>query len=198
MKSSTLFNLGASLVLANRDVTNSDFQRRQGLNEKINSADGDIFQREVCKIAAAAYEVDGLGGSVTGQLFSKLASSNKWCESYNRFSAPVITALGRFAARENELRKQAGAIAALPFVADKVGMPDVMKLLLGLGAVGGVGGGSLGFLLSRDTRQSSAENDALTEKTRTYKQLRRDIDEDLASSGALDTPSPSANKRYSI
>lgn len=198
MTHSPFFKLGARLVLANRDVSQIEFRTLQGMNEKLDAAEGDIFQREVCKIAAAAYEADGLEGSVPCQLFRKLASSDRWCEAYNRFSGPVITALGRFAECEAELSKQAGAVAALPFAADKVGLPGVVKMLLGLGLVGGVGAGSLGFLLSRDARESSSANNEITEKTRAYKQLRRDIDEDLASSGALEDPKPSKNTRYNL
>lgn len=197
MTRSPFHHIGSALVLANRNATRSDLHRRQGLNERLNSADGDIFQREVCKIAAAAYEVDGLAGSVPGQLFQKLASTDKWCAAYNKFTTPVISAIGRFAAREIELQKSAAAMAALPFAANQVGIPSVVKLLLGLGAIGGVGAGSLGFLLSRDARQSSAENAALSEKTRAYKQLRRDIEEDLAVSGALEEERPTS-KRYSL
>lgn len=197
MTHSPFRHIGTAMVLANRNAKLSDLHRNQGLNERLGSADGDIFQREVCKIAAAAYEADGLAGSVPGQLFQKLAGADKWCAAYNRFTAPVISAIGRFAAREIELQKQAAAAAALPFVASHAGVPGVIKLLLGLGAIGGVGAGSLGFLLSRDARQSSAENNAITEKTRAYKQLRRDIEEDLAVSGALEEERPAA-KRYSL
>ncbi len=131
------------------------------------------------------------------QLFTKLASSLTWTDAYNRFTMPVLSAIGRFAEREAELIKNANAIAALPIVADKVGLPSALKFLLGIGAIGGVGAGSLGFLLSRDARESSAENNMLTEKARVYKQLRRDIEEDLASSGALEEK-PSTKKRYAL
>ena len=192
------FGLGVALVCANRGITKSALHRMQGAVELLDSAEGDVFQREICKIAAAAYEADGLEGSVTSQLFIKLAASERWCEAYNSFTEPVMVALGRFAEREAMIHKEASAVAALPFVADKVGLPSVVKMLLGIGAVGGVGAGSLGFLLSRDAQQSSAENNAITEKTRAYKQLRRDIDEDLAASGALEQTGAKAQTRYKI
>lgn len=193
----SLFNLGSQLVLANRGISREKFNHDQGLVERLRSVDAEPFHREVCKIAAAAYEQDGLGNSVQWHLFTKLASAPQWHESYARFTMPVLSALGRFAERELELHKKANAIAALPLVADKVGIPSALKLLLGLGTVGGIGAGSLGFLLSRDARESSAENNALTEKARAYKQLRRDIEEDLAASGALEEDQ-TKKKRYAL
>lgn len=196
MTHSKLFDFGSSLVLANRGASRSEYNRCQGMIERLRAdADGD-FHREVCKIAAAAYEADGLSNSVPFHLFTKLAAVKSWHPEFNRFTMPVLSAFKRFADRELDLRKSANAVAALPFVAERAGVPNVVKLLLGLGAIGGIGGGSLGFLLSRDARESSAENNALTEKTRAYKQLRRDIEEDLASSGSLE---PSSQKpRYSL
>lgn len=192
------FNLGKRMALVRRGVSQTEFRKQQGMVEKLASADGDVYQRELCRIAAAAYEVDGLAYSVPGRLYDRLSKSARWCEAYNRFSDPVAKALGRLAQREEETIKRANVMAALPFAADKVGVPGVVKLLLGLGAVGGVGAGSLGFLLSRDARESSAENNAITEKTRAYKQLRRDIDEDLAVSGALDEPAAAGGSRYNL
>ena len=196
MNHSTLFDFGSSLVLANRGKSRSEFNHRQGVLERLRADDGGVFHREVCKIAAAAYEADGLENSVQFHLFTKLAALRTWHPELNRFTMPVLSAFNRFAEREIAMRKSANAVAALPFVADKVGVPGVVKLLLGLGAIGGDGAGSLGFLLSRDARESSAENNAITEKTRAYKQLRRDIEEDLSSSGAMETAAPKS--RYSL
>lgn len=198
MIDSPFFKYGARLALANRGVSQTALRRHSGQAEQIDSPAGDVFQREVCKIAAAVYAADGLAHSVPGQLFTKLAGSDQWCAAYNRFSEPVLVALGRYAQREEGLSKRAAAAAAIPYAADKAGVPSVVKLLLGLGAVGGVGAGSLGFLLSRHARQSSAENNELTEKTRAYKQLRRDIDEDLAASGALEESAPKSSPRYAL
>lgn len=196
MTHAKLFNLGSSLVLANRGVSRSDFNHRQGMLDGLRAPEAGVFHRELCKIAAAAYEADGMQNSMQRHLFTKLAALQQWHSELNRFTMPVLSALQRFAERDAEMRKSANAVAALPFVADKVGVPGFVKLLLGLGAIGGVGAGSLGFLLSRDARESSAENNALTEKTRAYKQLRRDIEEDLNASGALEEAPQKS--RYSL
>lgn len=196
MTHSKLFDFGSSLVLANRKITRSEFNHRQGLMERLRSDDSGVFHREVCKIAATAYAEDGMENSMQCHLFTKLASLQTWHSELDRFTLPVLSAFQRFAEREIAMRKSAAAMAALPYAADKVGVPGFVKLLLGLGTIGGVGAGSLGFLLSRDARESSAENSAITEKTRAYKQLRRDIEEDLAASGALEeVPKKS---RYSL
>lgn len=195
MTHSKLFDFGSSLVLANRGKSRSEFNHRQGVLDRLLTTGG-AFHNEVCKIAAAAYEADDMGNSVQFHLFTKLAAVRQWHAELNRFTLPVLSALHRFADREVAVRKSAGAVAALPFVANKIGAPDTVKLLLALGAIPGIGMGSLGFLLSRDSRESSAENNAITEKTRAYKQLRRDIEEDLSASGALE---PAVSKsRFSL
>lgn len=196
MTHSKLFDFGSNLVLANRGVERSDFNRSQGLLDGLRADEAGVFHREVCKIAAAAYAEDDMGNSMQYHLFTKLAAMPTWHPELNRFTMPVLSAFQRFAEREIAMRKSASAVAALPFVADKVGVPGFVKLLLGIGAIGGAGAGSLGFLLSRDASESSAENNAITEKTRAYKQLRRDIEEDLASSGALEEAPKKS--RYSL
>lgn len=190
-------DLGARLVLINSGKPPSDLNKAAGLIERLDSSDGDVFHREVCKLAAAAFAAGGEAHTTVGCLFEKLASVDTWHASYHKFTDPVYAALHRLAVNQSFYEKQATAAAAIPMVAEKVGMPAVVKMLLGLGVIGGVGGGSLGFLLSRDARQSSAENNTITEKTRAYKQLRRDITEDLAASGALEDEIP-ATPRYSI
>jgi hypothetical protein len=198
MTHSALFNFGSRLVLANRDKTIGEFNRSQGLVERLKRPGSEAYHREICKIAAAAYAADGMEGSMQHQLFTKLAAADQWYDSYHRFTMPVVAALGKFAARSEELHKQASAVTAAGGVlAGAHQLPPILKLLLGVGAIGGVGAGSLGFLLSRDARESSADNNAITEKTRAYKQLRRDIEEDLAASGSLEA-APSGKQRYAL
>jgi hypothetical protein len=179
--------MGTALAMANMGKSSSELNFCQGLCEVLNRRDSGDFHRELAKIAAAAYAHDGMEGSMQFRLFTKLASEETWFQEFNRFTTPVLTALNKLTEREAGMNKSAATAAAAGGVlAGAQQLPPVLKLLLSVGAIGGIGAGSLGFLLSRDARESSAENNAITEKTRAYKQLRRDIEEDLAATGALD------------
>jgi hypothetical protein len=57
---------------------------------------------------------------------------------------------------------------------------------LAAGALGGIGAGSLSFVLNRNAAQTSDANAALLEKAITYKKLRREIEEDLEAKGLKD------------
>lgn len=201
MSHKAFFNLGSKLVLANTKQSADVFNHSQGLVDRLRQPDSGAFHREVAKIAAAAYLADDMQSSMQYHLFEKLASAKEWHVSYQRFTMPVLSALAKFANRQDaDLEKRAAAVAGVGAGAVLSGvesMHPLAKILLGLGTITGVGAGSLGFLLSRDARESSAENNAITEKTRAYKQLRRDIEEDLAASGALDEEKEGP-KRYAL
>jgi hypothetical protein len=140
----------------------------------MESQEAEPFNRELCKIAAAAFESDNAGHTVGGQLFQKLATADKWYPEFNKFTDSVKCALAKSA-------------AALPaFLASKDAIGGPTQSLLALGALGGLGVGSLGFLLSRHASQSSAENAALLEKIKAFKQLRQDIEEDMHAKSVLE------------
>jgi hypothetical protein len=143
------------------------------------------FNRELCKIAAAAFETDGDENSTHAILFRNLASTATWSPGYDRFTDCVKRAMA----------KQ----AMLPVVAglhDKLG-GGVVKTLMATGAIGGAGIGSLAFLLSRNAAQSSSESAELLEKVKAFKQLRRDIEEDMHANDVLEKSKPARKERYS-
>jgi len=117
-------------------------------------------------------------------IFTKLASTDKWYSSYNKFITPVRKALSN--AAKSEFSKEASLLIPLSLAQGRVG--ETSKLLLGAGASAGILGGALAHMLTRQARQTSADNAALEAKIELYKRLKRDIQEDLINSGALDTP----------
>jgi hypothetical protein len=198
---------GQNLARAIHGVSQPDYVSMVAQDGVLRSGEGEPFQRELCKIAAAIYAETGGGKTVAGKLFEKLASADTpWCPQFSRFTDPVLTAIGRWSVDEStdEREKSASAAALLPIVAsDRSGVPAALKLLVGLGAIGGAGAGSVAFMLGRSARQSSAESQQLLEKARAYKKLRREVDEDLANSGALEedtagAPSAGRTQRYSL
>ena len=158
--------LGAALL----GKSAADVNHAEGWYDVMSSQQAAPFKRELCKIASAAYLADDAGNTPEGILFRNLGNlKDDWSPGYDQFSDCVLRALS----------KQ----AMLPAVAaghEALGGP-LMKGLAAVGVLGGAGVGSLAFLLSRNAAQSSAENAELLEKVRVYKELRRDIEEDMRS-----------------
>lgn len=178
----TFFDIGAGIAAASRGIGSGELVRRRAGDRVMSGPEGVPFRRELCKIAAAAFEADGTGGSAAAHLFRNLADAPVWHASYDRFTDSVTRALSK----EGGLLLSGAAAAH-----DKLG-GGVMKNLLAGGALAGTTIGSLAFLLSRNARQSSADSAQLLEKVRAYKQLRRDIEEDMG--GDLGGGSPLAGE----
>lgn len=177
------FELGKSWAASNRGVSKRSMLRKQAFAETIESPEGVPMHRELCKIAAAAFQLDGDPGHPAAILFDNLSKEAHWYPEYNKFTNCVLRALSRC----EEMQKDAAAL--LPIVAslhDKAG-GGVLKTLTAAGALGGASLGSLAYLASRNARQSSAENAALLEKVRAYKKLRKEIEEDMASNRVMET-----------
>lgn len=198
---------GQHLARAIHGVPSAEYTSMVAQDRVLRSAEGEPFQREICKIASAIFIETGGGNTVAGKLFEKLASADTpWCPEFSRFTDPVLTAIGRWSADEGiaEREKSATAAAMLPIIAsERSGVPSALKMLVGLGAIGGAGAGSVAFMLGRSARQSSAESQQLLEKARAYKKLRREVEEDLANSGALEDDTAGAaqsgrGQRYAL
>ena len=160
----------------------------------MDSAEAVPFRRELCKIAYAAFETAGEPHCAEAILFSNLSKAAEWHPTFNRFTDAVLRALAK-----QEITK--GAAVLLPAVAaihDKAG-GGMLKTLAAGGALGGAALGSLAFLLSRNAQQSSAENAILLEKVKAYKQLKRDIQEDMEHNELMATnKSTSSKSRYDV
>lgn len=182
------FEFGMLVGGADYELDRSSINRLQGYTTVIDSPEGDAVKRNMCKLAAMAFEADGAEKSAHAILFRNLSKAPVWHSEFNKFTDCVFSALS----------KQASSM--VPAVAltanDKVG--GILAKLLALGTLGGIGAGGLGFLMSRDARQTSANNAAILEKVRAYKQLRRDLEEDMASKNILPESKKSKEQRYDV
>ena len=187
MNTKTYFKFGQRIGAAQRGVGADELNRRAGQDAVMSSPQAAPFNRELCKIAAAAYAADGADTEPAAFLFRNLAQAPDWEPGYNRCSDCVKRALS----------KQA---ALLPFASGIHGSlgSDALKALVAAGALGGAGVGSLAFLLSRNASQTSAENAEILEKVRAFKQLRRDIDEDLSGDELLASALPKGRERHNV
>lgn len=180
------FKLGQRLGAAHYDADVDELHRRMGQESVMKSAAAAPFNRELCKIAAAAYQVDGAERSPAAILFRNLSEIPEWDAGYDRFSDCVKRAMSKSA-----MMNMAGGL-------HNSLSNNTLKALIATGALGGAGIGSLAFLLSRNASQTSAENAEILEKVRAFKQLRRDIDEDMASDEMVAAAQPKRRERHNV
>ena len=91
------FRLGQRLGAAQHGADADELDRRIGHASVMNSADAAPFNRELCKIAAAAYQADDSPNAPAAILFRNLASAPEWDAGYDRFSDCVKRALSKSA-----------------------------------------------------------------------------------------------------
>ena len=168
------FEFGVKIAAAVMGIDPRDVVQDRAREEVFQSAEGYPYQKELCKIASAAFRSCGDMTSAPSILFYNLANTDDWQPGYSRFSDSVRRALS----------KQANILPAAAVVHDKMG-GGILKTLTAGGALGGAALGSLAFILSRNARQTSAENEALLEKVKAYKKLKRDIEEDMAENQVM-------------
>lgn len=180
------FRLGQRLGAAHYDADADELDRRLGQASVMKSAAAAPFNRELCKIAAAAYQVDGDPNAPAAILFRNLAAAD-WNPGYDRFSDCV----------KRSLAKNASMMGLAGGIHNSLG-GNTLKALIATGALGGAGIGSLAFLLSRNAAQTSAENAEILEKVRAFKQLRRDIDEDMAGDEVTAAAVPKGRTRHNV
>jgi len=182
------FEFGMLVGGAAAEMNRSAVNHLQGYTSVIDSPAGHEVKRDLCKLAAMAFEMDGMEKSAHAILFRNLSNSPEWFTEFDEFTDCVTHALS----------KQASALvpAAAMAANDEVG--GLAAKLLALGTLGGIGAGGLGFLVSRDARQTSAENTAILEKVRAYRQLRRDLEEDMAAKQILPTKKQTKQQHYDV
>lgn len=175
--SNTFFEVGVRMGAAAYGVDRDAMTRLRAKQAVMSGPAAAPFNRELCKIACAAFETCGEANTAPAILFRNLSQAQEWLPAYDRFTGPVLRALS----------KSAGALLpALSLVDDRAG-GGIMKTLAAGGALGGAALGSLAYLISRNAQQSSAANARMLEKIRAYKKLKRDIEEDMAATGAMET-----------
>lgn len=184
MSSNIYSRFGEAVAAAAAGIPADTLRMAKHAHAVMESQEAVPFNREICKIAAAAYEASGESNAPAAILFRNLAAAETWYPQFNQFSDSVKRAMA----------KQ----AMLPLVSstsENVGSP--LRSLMALGALGGAGVGSLAFLLSRNASQSSAENADLLERVRAYKQLKKEIEEDMHEHDTLGKATGSSG-RYDI
>ncbi len=181
------FRLGQRLGAAQYGADADELDRRLGQASVMNSGAAAPFNRELCKLAAAAYQVDDAPNVPAAILFRNLAAAPEWDAGYNRFTDCVKRAMAKSA-------------MLMPFASGIHSnlSSNTLKALIATGALGGAGVGSLAFLLSRNAAQTSSENAELLEKVRAFKQLRRDIDEDMSADESVASALPKGKERYNV
>lgn len=182
------FEFGKLIGGADFELNKQAVNYLEGYVSVIDSPEGEGVKRDLCKLASMAFAADGLEKSAHAILFDNLSKAAEWFPQFNEYTDCVTSALS----------KQASAL--LPAVAltahDNIG--GLVAKLLALGTVGGIGVGGAGFLMSRDARQTSAENASMIEKVRAYRQLRRDLEEDMASKEILPKTKGRKEQRYDV
>lgn len=182
------FEFGKLLGGATVGLDRSEVNHLDGYVAAIDSPVGEGAKRDMCKLAAMAFEMDGAEKSAHAILFRNLSEAPEWYPEFDQFTDCVASAI----AKQASPLVPAAAMAAN----DKVG--GLLAKLLALGTLGGIGAGGLGFLMARDSRQTSAENAAILEKVRAYRQLRRDLEEDMASKEILPESANRKTPRYDV
>jgi hypothetical protein len=182
------FEFGKLVAGADLNLNKRAVNYLEGYTAVIDSPEGAEVKRDLCKLAAAAFAADGLEKSAHAILFSNLSKTPEWFPQFDAYTDCVTSALS----------KQASALVPAAAVAanDKIG--GLFAKLMALGTLGGIGVGSAGFLMARDSRQTSAENAAILEKVRAYRQLRRDLEEDMAIKEILPKNKPRKEQRYDV
>lgn len=182
----TYYKFGQRLGAAISGVDRDALDYCVGQEKVMSSASAEPFNRELCKIATAAYQADGAESEPAAILFRNLSTIPTWNPGYNRFTDCVKRSLSKSA-----MMSLAGGVH------NSLG-GNTLKALIATGALGGAGVGSLAFLLSRNAAQTSAENAEILEKVRAFKQLRRDIEEDMAGDEQIAAALPKGKERYSV
>lgn len=169
-------------------VTPSHLTKAAARERVYDSEEGVPYKRALVKIATHIYDSLGDTTSVGANLYQRLDQAPQWHASFDAFVDPVRYAVSSAVRlHDDHVVKEANLL--LPIAAAQGKLGETSKLLLGAGASGGILGGALAHMLVRNARQTSANNAGLEAKILLYKQLRRDIEEDLDTSGALETES---------
>ena len=182
------FEFGKLIGGAESEMNGSAIRAMEGYVGVMDAPEAEPIKRNMCKLAVLAFEVDGAEKSAHAILFRNLADAPQWYPEFNRFTDCVTRALA----------KQASTLVPDAAVAANDKLGGLAAKLLALGTIGGIGAGGLGFLMSRDARQTSAENAAIIEKIRAYRQLRRDLEEDMSSHQVMPELKSSTPQRYDV
>lgn len=194
---SEYYKLGLSIAAAARgDTVDEILQKKASTDTVANHKESGYgaVQRLVCKYAAEAYKECGKMDSFSYHVFNKLASTKNWWPELDPYYDAASVALGKV---HSNIRKEAAdANCAAIFEKRALNLftslatgatrmsPELIKMMLGVGAVGGVGVGSAAWLANRGITQDQPQIEAMKEKINYYNQLTEEIEGELKRKGS--------------
>lgn len=186
------FEAGKKLATASYGVDDNTTAFCEGVVSELNNPDNTDygkFQKLMCKYAAHAYSEVGRQGCFEYQLFKAASEIDDWYPELDRFSDPVIHALGSVLNQAEDERnfnvreqiKEAAVAAWAPALAGGAvkNTPDLVKSVAGLGVLGGGLMGGLSWLLHRHMNSDQTDVTAIEAKRRYYEKLTKEIENEL-------------------
>lgn len=188
------FNFGKALACAGSgtSVEHLDFLEKVAATlEDENNPHFGIVSRIWATAGARVFEKAGAQDKFAYSLMRALEVAPKWHAIFDEFVEPVKNAF--VALREHTKEEQAefeehvkaaGVGAFLPGMA-AMAAPEMAKLLLMAPALGGVGAGSLYWLLSRQAQGNDAKEQLMEARVKQYKRIADTVEDELARKGIV-------------
>lgn len=173
MQNTPSFIYGMSLS----GISPDEVKIAEGFNKEANSPEAqETFHKKAALLASCLYKMAGEGGSGSQLVFSKIASE-PWNPGYAALTDCVIDVLGR-----EELEKR--AFKPLDWLKGVAGFAsNIPKTALIMAAALGAGGGALYNAGKRSLKHDTAKADAVETKIRRYRQLTREINNEMQRRG---------------
>lgn len=181
------FNLGVNIAASAHNKTASDVVTIAAMADSLDdvkSANYGRMQRMTCQLAAEAFDEAGRKNELLYHVFNKLASVAVWHPEMDAFSDAVFRALGTIAdqqAKEAQVAYKEDVVKSartlLPSLVTTAGesMPDIIKRMAAVGALGGGVTGGLYWLLNRHSNEDEDKAEAVKAKIDYYNRLTGEI-----------------------
>ena len=187
-------------MLAERGISAEQFRQVQGFDQGLHS---DELKLVTCKLAALAgcgiYE-NTPGGVDSGvyKVLRHLTKAADYSPAHGFFRDVIFETLGKHTTlpslnpvNSEELLKLGSVISSTLGMAARSGValaPGMLKVLLGAGVLTGLGAGSLAWVANRHINEDSKEVEAKRQQAASYRQMRHDIEDRLASDNTTGRP----------
>lgn len=181
------FKLGAGLAAVAHNKSAADLITISAIADSLDdpkSANYGRLQRMTCKIAAEVFDEAGKKNELLYHVFNKLASTDTWYPEMDSFSDAVFRALGVVTTEQAKEAQHAYkedvvkcARTLLPAAITTAGeaMPDIIKRMAAVGALGGGVTGGLYWLLNRHSNEDEDKAEAIKAKIDYYNRLSSEI-----------------------
>jgi len=195
------YDYGKEMICALHGVDTSVIVKQAAAEKVYDSPAGVVYKKSLCKIASTIFDSTGNSGAPAAIMFNKLAATKDWYTAFDRYTDAVRSALAKEAS--TGMTKEAIGPLALLGGASQVA-PEILKIMAGTGIGIGVLGGAAAHLVNGKVAREAVANESMVAKIKAYNRVRRDIEEDLLLSGALDRSTakedstPSQQTTYAI